>query len=336
MSRTVIAGATDYTHQSFVDILDDLHDWLESLFQVMTFLTEKTAELNASDYWQKNVTSDFAYALKFYNTSIAEITEILNEIQVEVEMHHVTRTSRLGEKAHEINLLYGEIWHRGDVIKDYGIPEFGILERIYSKGRNMAVDMMDLANLAERLEDFVGRKGKKSSTEIITESTVNGELGQCLKDFAYFIQSEKRMTFWQTEDSNKKWIRRPEAHAKDLLQTYLSGRYGDKIVQLEEIRAGAGKIDIFVIWSDGERAVIELKMCGYGYSFNYAKEGREQLIHYMENKKAQNGYLVVFDSRVNDFSQSIPVSERVKEMEISAICIDVRPYVKQKDAPTNM
>ncbi len=163
-------------------------------------------------------------------------------------------------------------------------------------------------------------------------------LEQCLKDFAYYIRSEKRMTFWQTKDGNKKkkiWIRRPESRAKDLLQTFLSGRYGDTIFQFEEIAAGAGKVDVFVIWSDRERAVIELKMCGHGYSLNYAKEGREQLVHYMKNKKAQNGYLVVFDSRVNDFSQGIPAYERIGEMEISVLSVDVRPYVKQKDAPSH-
>ena len=136
------------------------------------------------------------------------------------------------------------------------------------------------------------------------------------------------MSFWQTKAGKKKWVQRPESHAKNLLQTFLRGRFEDKISQFEEITAGAGKADIFIIFADGKKVVIELKICGDGYSLNYAKEGWLQLIHYMENRKSKIGYLVVFDSRKKDFSKNIPEYEKINDLEMKSFIIDVRPYVK--------
>ena len=122
-------------------------------------------------------------------------------------------------------------------------------------------------------------------------------------DFIHFIKSEKRMTFWRVGENHKRiWVQEPERHAKDLLQTFLTARFGLSFV-FEEIIAGAGRIDLFFNPPDGGSSIIELKMCGHGYSSNYALEGIEQLEHYMENKNARFGYLVIFDSRVRKFSQ---------------------------------
>jgi hypothetical protein len=147
-------------------------------------------------------------------------------------------------------------------------------------------------------------------------------LAECLDDFSGFIQGEMRMSFWKSGDkvNSKKWISSPEKFAKQLLRTYLAGRYGASLDVFEEINTGAGRIDIYVISPQGERTIIELKMCGSGYSMAYAEHGKEQLRHYMLNKKVENSYLLIFDARIKDFSEGVGESEK----GINIKTIDVR------------
>jgi len=168
-------------------------------------------------------------------------------------------------------------------------------------------------------------------------NSANQSLKGCLQDFAKHISTEKRMTFWQPGSTiDKKWISHPEKHAKNLLQAFLSGRFGNAIYTFEEISSGAGKVDLFIIFPSDEKAVVELKMCGHNYSMTYAQEGDEQLLHYMENRGAKMGYLLIFDSRVRDFGRGFQDFETINGMPFVNIVVDVKPYVKQKEAPSDV
>lgn len=145
-------------------------------------------------------------------------------------------------------------------------------------------------------------------------------LAECLDDFSFFIQSEARMSFWQTRAGKRKWIEFPERFAKLLLRTYLAGRYGRTVETFDEVATGAGRIDVYIVSPQGEKAIIELKMCGNRYSSQYAERGLVQLKHYMENKNVDDGYLLVFDSRQLDFSKGFGLIGK----GISTKFIDVR------------
>jgi hypothetical protein len=153
-------------------------------------------------------------------------------------------------------------------------------------------------------------------------------LEQCLLDFSSYVKSEMRMSFWRSESKGHKWVPSPEQHAKNLLLTFLWARLGKSVLIFDEIRAGAGRVDIFVASPNDECAIVELKMCGNGYSLNYAQEGFTQIRHYMDNKEAKIGYLIIFDSRTRDFSKDIPENEITETSHIIAKAIDVRPSVK--------
>lgn len=170
------------------------------------------------------------------------------------------------------------------------------------------------------------------TTRIIVERT---ELDKCLEDFVSYISTDMRMSFWRPNSSGKQyeWISRPEKHAKQLLLTFLNGRFGQAVLVFEEIHAGAGKIDVFIASPLGDRVIVELKMCGHGYSESYARDGLEQIAHYMENKKTDTGYLIVFESRVQDFAQGFDPFESINGRTILTRIADVRPYVKRRDAP---
>lgn len=170
--------------------------------------------------------------------------------------------------------------------------------------------------------DFIEELLKKCFLEI-ENPTQELSLKKSLKDFGVHIQSQVRMTFWK----KGKWISRPEKHAQTLLQTFLNGKFDNDIYTFDEIRAGAGFVDLLVIESTGKKSIIELKMCGHGYSLTWARRGIRQTTHYMKNKDAEAGYLIVFDSRTRDFSKGIQPIETFEDTSVETIFIDLRPIV---------
>ncbi len=161
MPRSVIPGTTDYRIQSFEDMILDFRGYIRELKKALKTLKVNIRKLKQLKYWDK-VDWDFQrlveYSIKFYDTAIVEISDILGEIQEEVGLHHVRRARQLGETAAELNVRYGRIWHQEYRNKEYSNKDFKLVERLYEEGRNMALSMKDLSNLAERLDDFVGKK----------------------------------------------------------------------------------------------------------------------------------------------------------------------------------
>ena len=90
--------------------------------------------------------------------------------------------------------------------------------------------------------------------------------------------------------------KKPEELSRQILITFLNGKFGkDTIETLQESRAGAGFIDLYVSLPGGLKIVIELNMSGSGYSSNYALSGQSQIIYYQTNMSTKSGYHVVFD-----------------------------------------
>ena len=168
MPRGSIAGATDYSHQTLHDILNDLNDWKLSLISTTDYIKATIKQLVDNGYWSTvpyEMASLVAYTLKFYETSIAEIDDIIQGLKVEVQQHHISRLRSLGKTAYDLNIDFGRVWHQEYKLKDYGNPDFSNVERIYSHGRDMVIDMLDLDNAAARLEAFLGMKSGKDAQQ---------------------------------------------------------------------------------------------------------------------------------------------------------------------------
>jgi Tfp pilus assembly protein PilF len=159
--------------------------------------------------------------------------------------------------------------------------------------------------------------------------SIKDELEKILNDFKTFIQSDKRMEFWKRDNNKHKWKDSPEQLAKNFLHSYLKGSFSDSIEVIEELYAGAGKIDLYVKLKNKLKIVIELKICGSpGYSLNYAQEGIKQIVHYMENKNTCLGYLIIFDGRKRDFGKGIKPIIAKKSNTIFVNFIQVTPTIK--------
>lgn len=157
------------------------------------------------------------------------------------------------------------------------------------------------------------------------------ELEEELKRFSEFVSGAKRMVFWtKTGDADHVWITKPERQAQNLLHTFLKARFLERIGLFEEIATGAGRLDIYVQLHGGLSAVLELKMCGFGYTSAYAAAGEEQIIHYMSNRRTSIGYLVVFDARLEDFGDAFADKPKQDLLTIKSHFIDVRPRVSNR------
>lgn len=184
--------------------------------------------------------------------------------------------------------------------------------------------------LAEKNEEIPYEKKET----VYNQSHSVSEIYDAILDFSNYVSSEMRMSFWSYDKDKKKniWIRNPEEHGKQLLQTFLKARFGNDIEIFPECIIGAGRIDIYIILKNNIKVTIELKMCGGGsYSTNYALEGFEQLNHYMKQKRVHVGYLVIFDGRIRDYSKDIPEKIYKDELNCNSIVIDVRPKTKNLD-----
>jgi len=167
MGRALFAGMTDYSHQSFEDLVEDLKAWINSLQDTQDLFRKNLDALQKSGYWDNviwNFKAHLAHTLKFFETSQKELGEILNDIRTnEVQQNHIVRLRSLATTAGELDARYGQIWHKEYRLKEYGNQNFALVERLYSEGRGMVQDMFDLQNVAIRLQDFVGRRGKIAS-----------------------------------------------------------------------------------------------------------------------------------------------------------------------------
>ena len=150
---------------------------------------------------------------------------------------------------------------------------------------------------------------------------------EILKEFSNSISTSSRMYFWEKgEDKiSYKWTKNPEEKSKQLLITFLNAKLGfDSTEIIQECRAGAGFIDLYIILPGGLKVIVELKMCGGGYSSTYALSGESQIIHYQQNKTTNLGYLVVFDGRIRDYGKGFKEIQNINNHTIYAIAVDIR------------
>ncbi len=154
------------------------------------------------------------------------------------------------------------------------------------------------------------------------------EFEAALISFGHAVSTMRRMAFWgKKKGARRPWIKRPERKAQDLLHMYLQAKFGERVEPDEEIVAGAGRIDLYVKLVGGPSIVVEIKMCGGGYSSAYAAAGEHQITHYMKNKGTKLGYLVVFEGRTRMFGKRV-LSGRRGGYTVIEQGVDVRPTVK--------
>lgn len=174
MTRALIVGSTDYSSQSLEEIKTDLDAWVSSLSSSIETLESYKQLLIESNYWTsvygpfRSLVEKTIYLFRSYKN---EIESIVVEMNSTIQDNHVKRLLRIGENGLAINLKNGSLWHRQypDNLKDYNNDQFGIVESIYGEIGDMAGDLQDLCNVANKLGDFIGFSNKTNKS-IISEA----------------------------------------------------------------------------------------------------------------------------------------------------------------------
>lgn len=189
----------------------------------------------------------------------------------------------------------------------------------------------NLRKNAEQLRELALQSGgtvQSPALRVAQNRITREQFENALEDFARYIANSKRMRFWAGDGKGgHKWVTHPERQAQDLLHTFFKARFDDHVEIFEELGTGAGRLDLYVKFEGGLSIIVELKMCGGGYSSAYAASGEEQIVHYMENRETNLGYLVVFDGRKEKFGQPLLESTSGPHTIVESI-IDVRASVK--------
>jgi len=181
MARSIMAGMTDYSHQSFKDLVEDMNYWKTLCADRVIWIDENIEKLEKNNYWKKipvDFQSDVYYSRKFFNTVVEELTMILNDIEYEVKENHTTRLYNLANVADKENKDIGRSWHGNYEYgwKEYGNSDFRIVEDIYGHTRDLVASLTDLSNIAFRLKDFIGiMKKEESGSKSILNSAQFGD-----------------------------------------------------------------------------------------------------------------------------------------------------------------
>ncbi|MFY4842492.1 tetratricopeptide repeat protein [Aliarcobacter butzleri] len=233
------------------------------------------------------------------------------------------RINRIG-KLPNICYIYGKVlFEKGDYKKAYNY---------FKQANNKIKDLKEYKlKCIENLDDEeLSQLDKKEIFNNKKEISIN-DLYKSLEDFSISISSDSRMHFWKYDKIKKgyKWATNPEDISKQFLIQFLNARFGKENIEvIQETRAGAGFIDLYILLAGGLKVIIELKMCGEGYSSSYAISGEDQIIHYQKNRNTKIGFLIVFDARKRDFSKGLKEIQTFQNHTIYSIAVDMRTNVK--------
>lgn len=172
-------------------------------------------------------------------------------------------------------------------------------------------------------------------TPVVTPVTTS-ELDVQLQQYATRTAADYRMEYWVMHPGGKDyvWVAKPERKAQLQLRTWLDAAFGERVTIIEEIFAGAGRLDLLLQLAGGTQVIVELKMCGFGYSSSYAAAGEEQIRHYMQNRNVHLGYLIVHDGRLNNYGESVLEPAATPRETVRELFVDIRPRWNKRPRKT--
>lgn len=173
-----IGGATDYSVQSYDDILKDILYWIDEAKKMVVYLNGHLHTAKDTGFW-KNVDCDFQATLQrsinFLNTIVLDLQEVACTIRNDcVSEREVKLLRNIGYKAVEFNDEYGEAYHKNNPWQQYDNPDFKVVENMYDKGRDFFVSLQDAVNASSRLKDYVKTDHSNKTTNVIFNGNVSG------------------------------------------------------------------------------------------------------------------------------------------------------------------
>ncbi len=151
----------DHSYLSIVDIGNQLSGWPLMLAGTLAFLEADKQELVTNLYWEnvnKDIRSIFIHSCSFFKTAITDINEVQNGVENVLQQYHVELLRGLSSKSREINAEWNRILKMVYKAEKNRDPNFLILEKMCTRSKDLTVNIMDLSVIADRLDNYVGRK----------------------------------------------------------------------------------------------------------------------------------------------------------------------------------
>lgn len=295
--------------------------------QAMVKQLFKLGELNRAEIWLRKIVAASPFDSPARDALLGVLLKQEKWGDIVILLRHEIK--RFGE-------MPGFMLYLGYALKESGNLSEAVT--VLNKAANLAVDNQKIKELALQYREEALQSGGtiiQAKDETTPDVPITSEMfEQAILGFCAFVKADKRMTFWnKKDDEDYEWIPSPERHAQNLLHTYLKGKFGERINVFEEIKTGAGRIDIYVQLMGALVLVVELKMCGFRYSAPYAASGEEQVLHYLENKNTSLGYLIVFDARLDHNGEKIMQERPSDKFTVKEFDCDVRPRFRKRSGP---
>ena len=159
VSRSFIAGETNYIGASLEDLISHLDDWLSS-----TLDTIEELDLTKEEFAESKELIDHSDAVvEFVDNVVADFTRIadefrrvISELRVSVEQRRLDAIKHLLEFSYTLE-DYCIDFKREHLLRSLRHEEVRpLLDHIYACSRRQAIDYKDLSNLSYQLKTFVG------------------------------------------------------------------------------------------------------------------------------------------------------------------------------------
>jgi len=163
LQRSYSAGETDYTGADLSDILIHLDDWRKNTQETIRLLVEYKAEVEQCQGRlddPNDIICFINYFLDVLARFVKDFARLIDELPKSVEERHVAIVKQLfdlGESAERVCVNF-KVRHIARGLKDESLR--WLVDEIYSKARDQAIDYIDLSNLRSRLKTFVGTSFK--------------------------------------------------------------------------------------------------------------------------------------------------------------------------------
>lgn len=160
--RHYLAGFTDYTGVSLVDICRHLQEWEKVTNNTISQLEKYRAIVNSKSELLENSREVLAYINFFTNLFsryLSDIQRLVREVPSGVTEAHIEMVSQLyrsSEIEDHVAVRFKNKWIEKLLPHEEMRP---LLDDVYAETRGMLIDYKDLCNLAPRLKTFVGSSG---------------------------------------------------------------------------------------------------------------------------------------------------------------------------------
>lgn len=164
--RSIIAGTTDYSGYSLGEMIAHLAEWRDSTRDTIARLTEyrKAVETASGELERHFVILEFLdRRIDLFKRILPDLLRLIEELPAGPRPRHVELIQQIVERSQYDD--YFCVQFKNEFLN--GKQHSELLGNIYTTTREMIIDYLDLANLAQRLRTFLEQESSTSRLSVL-------------------------------------------------------------------------------------------------------------------------------------------------------------------------